>query len=311
MTDYYCFRKESPTQTNLATFLSQIGWTATRIPRRAKVSDAWLDFPIAISETLEYKHRLAKFCQQHGLSDLIPLTYCLDEDNWQTILGLVDKESWGRFILKPALLNNGQNIHIFENPETLYDYYVSRKRLGGPHVLQRYIEPPHLIQGPTHGHKYSIRQLMVLSTHAGCGIFPNGYLNIALRPYADVTQDLSVHLTNEHLSDERINVVQRLSSEMVIYQPFEDPIIHACQRLSDALRHSFQEHFQDEKPRIGCFGVDFMVDANETLWLLEINHGPCFPVDAAHPLYEKLYTPFWQAVINQFIVGKPSRFIAI
>lgn len=297
-----------PTQTNLAHFLTLRGWRRTRIPWRAKLNDDWLNFPEEISETLEYKHRLALFCLQQGLSELMPTTYYIDDHNWQEVLGRVEGERWGRFILKPSLLNNGQYILLFDSPDVLFDYFIKGKRMGGPHVLQRYIDPPHLIQGPTHGHKYSIRQLMVLSTHAGFGLFPDGYLNIALKPYVRDEMDLAAHLTNEHLSHERMNVVQRLSHEMAIYQPFEDKIFEACQQLCSVLRHSFKHQWQDSQPSIGCFGVDFMVGHDEKIWLLEVNHGPCFPTDASHPLYNKLYTPFWNAVIDQFIEGRQSSF---
>ncbi len=311
MARYYCFRVKSPTQINLARVLSQRGWLATRIAWRAQVRDDWLDFPVKISETLEYKHLLADFCKAHGLSDLVPLTYYLDDLNWQEVVSQVSKEKWGRFILKPSLLNNGQSIHLFDKPDDLAAHFLTNRRMGGPHVLQRYIDPPHLIQGPSYGHKYSIRQLLVLSTHAGCGLFPQGYLNIALKPYVPDDFGLATHLTNEHLTHGRMNVVQRLSTEMDIYKPFEDRITLACQRICDALKNALPKQWLAESPYIGCFGIDFMVDASEKLWLLEVNHGPCFPTDTLHPLYVNLYAPFWEAVIDQFIEGNGSCFIKL
>lgn len=311
MSGYYFFRSKTPTPVNLAKFLSHRGWSSTWMPWRAQVKDDWLEFPSVISETLEFKHLFATFCQQQGLQDLIPQTFCLDDQSWPDILDQVSCEAWGKFILKPSLLNNGQHIHIFNRIESLYHYFLHGKRMGGPHVLQHYIDPPHLIQGPSEGHKYSIRQLMVLSTHAGCALFPQGYLNISLKPYSSSDPELAGHLTNEHLNHQKMNVAQRLSHEMAVYQPYEDKIVLICQWICDALKRKFPKQWQDKHPRIGCFGVDFMVDANERLWLLEVNHGPCFPTDTSHPLYQKLYAPFWEAVIDHFIEGKHSCMIEL
>jgi tubulin--tyrosine ligase len=185
--------------------------------------------------------------------------------------------------------------------------------MGGPQVLQRYIVQPQLIKGPSAGHKFSIRQLVVLSTHAGCALFPDGYLNIALKPYQQNNfEQLNVHLTNEHLDDERINVVQRLSHEMDVYQPYKPDIIAICKLLVSTLKREFAPLWHDNQPRIACFGFDFMVEAlNERLWLLEVNHGPCFPVDDLHPLFNNLYKPFWQQVVKQFIDRQPSDFIIL
>lgn len=107
----------------------------------------------------------------------------------------------------------------------------------GPQVLQRYIDKPQLIQGPTFGHKFSIRELLVVSTHVGSALFPSGYLNIALKPYQEDNFNLlEAHLTNEHLSDERLNVVQRLSDDMAIFQPYKQGIISMCQLVVKSLK---------------------------------------------------------------------------
>ncbi len=36
-------------------------------------------------------------------------------------------------------------------------------------------------------------------------------------------------------------------------------------------------------------------------WLLEANHGPCFPKSDDHPLQKYLYYDFWQALIDNFV----------
>jgi tubulin--tyrosine ligase len=210
------------------------------------------------------------------------------------------------------MLNNGQHIHIFSNLNAIEAHFHCSHRMGGPQVLQRYIANPKLIKGPIDGHKFSIRQLVVVSTHAGSGLFPNGYLNIALKPYPYGNyEQLAAHLTNEHLDDKRINVVQRLSNEMTIYHAYQAEIVMICKLLVTTLKKRFTTLWDDSLPRIACFGFDFMVEADEKVWLLEVNHGPCFPIEDEHPLFNTLYKPFWRQVIKHFVDGTPSDFIML
>ncbi len=310
MKKFHLTEDKSPTHANLARFLKAQGWKPSRFSCRASVNETWLEFSPLMSLTLEFKHLLAAFLQANQLTHLMPDTFYIDDKNWLSVLAkLPAKAPW---ILKPAMLNNGQHIHIFHDVSAIKTHFLSHNRMGGPHVLQRYIAKPQLIQGPISGHKFSIRTLLVLSTHAGAGLFPSGYLNIALKPYQEACfNQLDSHLTNEHLDNERLNVVQRLSDEMKIFTAYRAGIIKMCQLVVKALMHQFSDVWQETQPRIACFGVDFMVEEGDILWLLEFNHGPCFPVDDSHPLFNNLYRPFWQQLIKQFIERTPSEFIML
>lgn len=315
MKKFHLLAEKSPTHANLARYLKAQGWQPTPCSKLAAVNEAWLQFSPLISETLEYKHLLAAFLQQNQLTYLMPETFFIDDQTWPAVLAKMDQllpvnTPW---ILKPSMLNNGQHIHLFHDLNAVEAHFISSQRMGGPQVIQRYIVKPQLIQGPAAGHKFSIRTLLVLSTHAGAALFPSGYLNIALKPYQeDNFSQLSSHLTNEHLDDERLNVVQRLSDEMAIYQPYKTRITQHCKALVNALNSQFADVWQDKQPRIACFGIDFMVEAaDDKLWLLEANHGPCFPIEDSHPLFNILYRPFWQQLIKRFIDREPSDFIEL
>ncbi|KTD41779.1 tubulin-tyrosine ligase [Legionella parisiensis] len=314
MRKFHLAADASPTHANLARFLKADGWKPSRFSTLASVNEAWLQFPPVVGETLEYKHLLAAFLQANKLEYLMPETFFIDDQIWPSVLAKIDNSQFANtpWILKPSMLNNGQHIHIFHDLNDLEAHFLSHQRMGGPQVLQRYIARPLLIQGPVSGHKFSIRQLLVISTHAGAALFPNGYLNIALKPYQENNfSEMESHLTNEHLSDERFNVVQRLSDEMAIFQPYKSSIISICQLIIKTLKDQFATIWQDSQPRIACFGFDFMIEENCKLWLLEVNHGPCFPVDDLHPLFNALYRPFWQQLIKQFIDRAPSDFITL
>lgn len=315
MNNFHLNANKSPTHFNLVRVLKEHGWQASNSLTNTQVDESWLQFPSPISETLEYKHLLAAFLQTNQLTHLMPETFFIDDMNWSSVLETI-KTSFPvgmPWILKPSMLNNGQHIHIFSDIDAIKVHFQSTRRMGGPQVLQRYIDKPQLIKGPVDGHKFSIRQLVVLSTHAGSVLFPNGYLNIALKPYQYGNyEQLAAHLTNEHLDDQRINVVQRLSSEMNIYQSYEENVTIICRLLVRTLKKQFAALWNNNSPRIACFGFDFMVDTlNEKVWLLEVNHGPCFPVEEEHPLFNSLYKPFWEQVFNHFIDRQPSDFITL
>lgn len=315
MKKFHLAQNKSPTHDNLARFLKADGWRASKFSAIGTVNDSWLEFPAQVSETLEYKHRLALFLKDNQLAHWMPETFYIDDYVWPSVLTEIHKllpanTAW---ILKPSMLNNGQHIHIFQDIAAIEAHFLSSQRMGGPQVLQRYITHPKLIQGPIGGHKFSIRKLLVLSTHAGSAVFPSGYLNIALTPYQENNfSERGAHLTNEHLDHDRLNVIQRLSDEMIIFQPYKTRIINTCQLLVKAVKNQFIHLWQDKQPRIACFGFDFMIEARgDKLWLLEANHGPCFPTDDMHPLFNSLYRPFWQQLIKQFIDNKTSDFILL
>ena len=307
--------QRSPTHANLVHFLTALGWTSSTFISDASVSDAWLEFSPDVSQTLEYKHLFAVFLKKNQLNELMPDTFFIDDHNWPSVVTALDHSSSRKtpWILKPSMLNNGQHIYLFLSLDEVKAHFVSPNRMGGPQVLQRYIDDPLLIQGPVSGHKFSIRHLLVLSTHRESAVYPCGYLNVALRPYEkDQYNLMDAHLTNEHLDDTRITSIQRLTDEMALYQPYKQRIVSICQRLVRALKSDFVSIFNESQPRIACIGLDFMIEAgSEKLWLLEANHGPCFPTSDTHPLFNSLYRPFWQQLIQHFVLDQPSAFIVL
>lgn len=315
MKHFYLTVNKSPTHANLASSLIEEGWQKSKEANSSLVDDSWLHFPALVCDTLEYKHLLTAFLQTNQLTHLMPETYFINDRIWPEVLNRIEPflSASTPWILKPSMLNNGQHIHIFTDLHSIRAHFSSSQRLGGPQVLQRYIIKPKLVKGPVAGHKFSIRQLVVLSTHAASGLYPDGYLNISLKPYNHNNFDqLSAHLTNEHLDHERINVVQRVSKEMLIYQSSKEKISSICRLLVTALKEQYASLWEESPPRLAFFGFDFMVEAsNDRVWLLEVNHGPCFPTDESHPLFKTLYRPFWQQVIKQFIERQPSTFLAL
>ncbi|KTD02310.1 hypothetical protein [Legionella feeleii] len=311
---YYFFLTEtqSPTQYNLCRYLQEQGWSSSHLEEQADFGEGNLHFNLQAAEQLEFKHRLAelvhKFC-----SAVMPLTYCINDQNWPSVLqDIADKyyrHGWQYldqidnlvWILKPALLNNGKEIKIFQKLSELERHFLSNKRLGGEQVLQRYLTEPHLLRDR---HKYSIRMFVVLTNYAGVYLYPQGYFNVALHPFEPKNFiDLRPHLTNEHLSHEEANVVQIPAQRFATFTVFYPLIKSILAEIMRGLQQLYPQAFVCDKRReLAIFGFDFMVDKDQRLWLLEANHGPCFPIDDEHPLQKYLYYDFWQAFIASFVM---------
>lgn len=309
----YCLNKDqSPTHYNLARYLQALGWRSSRFNWQARFSNKHLQFNLEAAQQLEFKHLLAKLVAQ-SCPQVMPLTYCINDFNWSAVLDKIANKYYVHdhqvlnqreglaWILKPALLNNGQEIKIFQEVSEIENHFLSSQRLGGEHVLQQYLMNPHLLREK---HKYSIRMFVVLSNYAGAYLYPYGYFNVALQPFAEKDfKDLRSHLTNEHLQDEEANVVQIPSQRFDIFASFYPQIKSIVTAVIKSLQDLYPHAFVGGKHRsLAIFGFDFLVDNSGRVWLLEANHGPCFPLSDEHPLQSHLYYEFWQALIQSFVL---------
>lgn len=294
--------EQSPTFYNLAQHLLARGWRRSQSARFVPISDATFDFDAHIANTLEYKHHLAELVGCDG-SGIMPYTLCFDDHTaLNAIAAAKALHQTGCFwIVKPAMLNNGQHIHLFNDLLDLEKHVLGTKRMGGPHVLQRYIQNPHLLRDRR---KYSVRLFVVFTNDDGAFLFPEGYFNVAATPYElQNLSDLRSHLTNEHLLEHEINVIQIPARRFEWYPSLHASAMTLLRELFKRLRQRFLAYPRSNTPRqLAIFGMDFLPDASGKLWLLEANHGPCFPKDTSHPLQNELYEPFWNAFIDDFIL---------
>lgn len=286
------------------------GFQSTHWAWRAQFSARNLNFSPVACQCFEYKHKLAQLVH-HFCPTVMPETFLIDDLTWSNVLSdladtyyckdnhLLDKVDDLVWILKPALLNNGQHIKIYESLSQIEEHFLRPNHVGGPHVLQRYISNPDLLDN----RKYSLRFFVVISQEAGAFLYHDGYLNVALKPYApeDFSQ-LSAHLTNEHLHHHEASVIQLLTKDMPNAQLWYSQVRDIAQLVTKSLEHAFPNAYGMKRERtFAIFGFDFMMDSRQKMSLLEINHGPCFPIEDTHPLQKSLYKPFWEAVLQQFV----------
>lgn len=301
----------SPTLYQLEKFMQAAGLKRTRWNWRAKFTERNLNFAADVCECLEYKHLLAFLMAKH-CPKIVPETYILNDYSWSEVLSDLAQDHYTvknqykdeikglAWILKPSLLNNGQHIKIFTKLSQIEEHMLHPQRLGGPHVLQRYLTNPDLYEG----RKYSLRFFVIITREAGAFLYQNGYLNVALAPYSGANfSDLRPHLTNEHLYDNEAAVVQIPTAGHTKYKIWYPKVLHIAKAVTDAVEKEFPHAFLPQKDRtFAVFGFDFMCDDQDNMWLLEVNHGPCFPIESHHPLQEILYEGFWQGMVTQFVL---------
>lgn len=312
---FYFESPNKPTEFNIAQQLTRMGHQACNDIRQAAFCDTQLTLPESLSNLLEHKHRLAQFLDEH-CSTVAPPTFPIDAEHCITVCEQL-RECSNRWILKPALLNNGEGIRLFDHIDDVIAHFMGNQRYDGPHVLQHYIEPPHCLQG----HKYSIRLFVAITNDALCYLYPHGYFNIAKIPYKAVFTDPKCHLTNEHLSHGlQPDSIQIPTDRAPHFERIFHTLYKQCRHIAHALLQHSKDHTQPSATpsALSLFGFDFMLDEHLQSWLLEINHGPCFPVDSSHVLQEPLYQGFWQAVANELVLPiatqQPlalNRFIAL
>jgi tubulin--tyrosine ligase len=309
----FCLKaSQSPTHYNLSRYLQEQNWCLSPTNEQADFSDENFQFNLKASEQLEYKHLLAQLVAKN-CPELMPTTYCINDQNWPQVLNQlasdyylpndlllnqIDNLAW---ILKPSLLNNGKEIKIFQKLTDLEAHFLSSKRLGGEHVLQRYLANPHLLRDER---KYSIRMFVITTNYAGSFLYPYGYYNVALHPYAaNDFKDLRSHLTNEHLQGHEANVLQIPAQRFVEFAALYPQIKIMVTAIIKALEQAHPHAFVTNKTRtLAIYGFDFLVDSTGRLWLIEANHGPCFPILDEHPLQGHLYYDFWQNFIKNFVL---------
>jgi len=286
----FCFRSlASPTTYNLHQQLLNNGYTPITNPSTAQFSDDNLGADDEALQQLEYKHLLAELLTQHGLA-FMPLTYPINNHTANRVIADIraahptgnDPNNTIFWILKPSTLNNGEGILLFKTIDDIEAHYQRTDRLGGDFVIQQYIDNPHLLNG----HKYTIRMFVILTNYNGHTLYPHGYYNIGRTKYpqGNDLSDLAAHLTNEHLTDPEPNVIQMPTTQVDAFHLIFPTIEQIVDKTITAFTQSRPDYLTHKTTKaLDILGFDFLIDQDLNTWLLEINHGPCFPKDEPHP----------------------------
>lgn len=321
----HCFHfntYHTATRLHLARELKLRGWFASE-SEGALLGEQNLHINDNVAEYFEHKDKLAQLLQPAKVS-FFPKTYPIDDHNYQQVLADITLQHYMRdqkyqknvtdlaWILKPAMLNNGDDIKLFHNVEELKTYYRTSNRLGGPHVIQQYITNPAFINQ----RKATYRFWVVVTNFMGVYVAKQGYVNISELPYEGTAHfsERRMHITNYVLDGKLANIEQRLATDCPDFEAVYSQVTTIVRRCLQLLIRKFPGYLQPSNTNVvELFGFDFTMDDKGQCWLLEINQSPDCPIDETHPLMPSLWLPFWSHIVDYFILpccglaAKPDR----
>eukprot|EP01016_Furgasonia_blochmanni_P052304 TRINITY_DN8324_c0_g1_i1.p1 TRINITY_DN8324_c0_g1~~TRINITY_DN8324_c0_g1_i1.p1 ORF type:complete len:644 (+),score=179.94 TRINITY_DN8324_c0_g1_i1:2-1933(+) len=205
------------------------------------------------------------------------------------------------FMSKQGLgAHRGLGVKIIDDAEEkeLRNKYDSGKRCGeikANTVLQTYIHNPLLVEG----RKFDFRiYMLVASTDPFVVYYHDGFLRVSLQEYKTDSGDKAVHLTNTEFSKEIFkeaeargeNSTELRNKQMWTLDKLQEyllkeKLIKNDKWLDEYLRPAFKRSFAHlvrmardgfyKDPRIyQLWGIDFMLDVDLNLWLIECNAIP-------------------------------------
>lgn len=314
---YHFDQTDSPLFYQCQAYMQKHRFKAATCQHKASFSEKNLCLPSQPCKVLEEKHLLAALVHEY-CPDIMPTTYVIHEMNVLDVVNMIQQaptaqtHSQDTWILKPALKNNGEGIHLFSSLPSIIDYFQQTDRYSGYHVLQAYLKNPHLLQG----HKYTFRLFVIVTNYTGAFLYRHGYFNVAKEPYSSTDlSHLASHLTNEHFQESSsgmANTIQIPTTQCEHFDNIYPQMFNHAQSIIQAMRQAWPTWMTLDKhseKAFSIFGFDFILDDDLRLWLLEINHCPWFPTTTEHVLQRHLYHDFWQMIGDTFILpiaGKRS-----
>jgi regulator of RNase E activity RraB len=194
-------------------------------------------------------------------------------------------------------------------------------------VAQPYIHPPLLI--PSLGNrKFHIRVYALAVGSLRVYVYRDMLALFAAKPYQPPGSspqdiDLDAHLTNTCLQTQSANTTTSTNdnnngnNNSLVYRFRDLPlspetiasvteqICAVTGELFEAAARGMMVHFQPQPHAFEVFGLDFLVDAAGTAWLLEVNAFPDFKQTG--PGLTRVVAGFWRGVVNRavkwFVLG--------
>lgn len=184
-------------------------------------------------------------------------------------------------------------------------------------VAQPYIHPPLIVPGDNR--KFHIRTYVVCLGAMAVYVYRPMLMLFAAQPYLPpwkcTTGNVETFLTNTCLQVSKdidpADLVQEFWSSGLSLQQKEKVFAQICAvtgEIFEAAARGMMMHFQPLANAFEVFGLDFLVDYDETAWLLEVNSFPDFKQtgDKLTWLVEGLWEEVLSLAITNLISSNPS-----
>ncbi|EEY69400.1 uncharacterized protein PITG_05632 [Phytophthora infestans T30-4] len=242
----------------------------------------------------------------------IPFRQRLDSCLWE-VKQTLDNES-NTWIMKPSATNKGAEVNVvkdFKKLRSIVNEWTDIREW----VVQEYIQRPLLLRG----RKFHIRVYVLAVGGLKVYVYQHCLVLCALEQYREADTDNNYsHITNTFQQQSHPDFVE--SECVLLLDDIED--ILAEQGIADAAGRkakiltdigqitaetfdAYKGEFSVFQPLPNCFeiyGVDFMVDEDFNVWLLEFNPGPDFKQtgDRLHFVIRDLMADTLSVVTNEF-----------
>ncbi|CAH1775899.1 unnamed protein product [Owenia fusiformis] len=232
------------------------------------------------------------------MNSFVPETYKLDRkaDVEAFIETYKEGEIW---ICKPTGANQGKGIYLIRSMEEFEKTMQERQekqqntrpgRSIGNRIIQRYIHNPLLLEGK----KFDIRAYMLIaSTVPYLVVFHQGYVRLSMMDYDNDSTNLIAHLTNQYIQKKDPNYKASKEETAWSMDKFNDYINTKVapgkcievdwvfktftETMKKIMVHLFKAVQGRLEKKIGFFdlyGLDFMIDDNMNIYLIEVNVNP-------------------------------------
>ncbi|KAL8579922.1 hypothetical protein ACOMHN_065820 [Nucella lapillus] len=188
------------------------------------------------------------------------------------------------WIVKSTSGAKGEGIRISRSVDELIDYVDEQTTAF---VCQQYIHPPLLL---AERRKFDIRCWVLVDVFYNVCLYREGVLRTSSDPYSEDFSHVTAHLTNHCLQKEQSDNFGLYEEDNSMFFDDFDRYLRSCHGISleskilpqirTITRTCFliiQEHIQAGSGgywSFQLFGLDFMVDEDFHVWLLEINGAP-------------------------------------